>query len=63
MTSIDDRSYLTTIAIAFAVSITCTALSLRFLAKKLQKITFGVDDYVMMMGAVSPHSCWLRTAD
>ena len=53
MAASDDRSYLTTIAIAFAVSITCIAISLRFLAKKLHKIAFGADDYVMVVGAVS----------
>ena len=61
MAQSDDKSYLTTIAIAFAVSITCIALSLRFLAKKFQNISVGLDDYFMVVGAVSPSSCYWQT--
>ena len=53
MADTDDKSYLTTIAIIFAVSLTCLAVSLRFLARKLNKIPLGADDYVMVVGAVS----------
>lgn len=53
MANTDDKSYRTTIAIAFAISITCIALTLRFLARKLNKIALGADDYFMLAGAVS----------
>ena len=54
MSTSDDKSHLTTIAIVFAVAITCVAISLRFLARKLQKIPLGPDDFCMVIGAVSP---------
>lgn len=53
MASPDDKSYLTTIAIAFAVAITCIAVSLRYLARRLHKIALGADDGFMAVGAVS----------
>ena len=52
MANTDDISYRTTVAIVFAVSITCIALVLRFLAKKLNRIPYGADDHVMVLGAV-----------
>ena len=48
-----DRSYLTSIAIGFSVSIACVAVSLRFLARWLHRISLGADDWWMMVGAVS----------
>ncbi len=53
MAETDNTSYRTAIAITFAVSITCIAATLRFLARKLNKIALGADDYVMLVGAVS----------
>lgn len=53
MADTEDKSYLTTIAIIFALSLTCVAVTLRFIARKLNKIPFGADDYVMAVGAVS----------
>ena len=53
MSASDNKSHLTTIAIVFAVAITCVAISLRFLAKNLQKIPLGPDDLTMVIGAVS----------
>lgn len=53
MADTDDKSYQTTIAIIFAISLTCIAVSLRFLARKVNKIPFGADDYVMVVGGVS----------
>ena len=60
MAASDDKSYLTTIAIVFAVSITFIAISLRFLARKLHKIPLGADDYLMVVGAVSPRPYYPR---
>ena len=48
-----DKSYLTTIAIVFAIAITCIAVILRLLARKLNKIPLGADDYCVLVGAVS----------
>lgn len=53
MADTDNISYRATIAIIFAVSITCIAVTLRFLARKLNKIALGADDYIMLVGAVS----------
>ena len=53
MSASDDKSHLTTIAIVFAVTITCVAISLRFLARSIQKIPLGPDDLSMVIGAVS----------
>lgn len=60
MAASDDNSYLTTIAIVFAVSITFIAISLRFLARKLHSIPLGADDYLMVVGAVSPRPHYPR---
>lgn len=54
MAATDDKSYETSIAIAFAVSMTCLALGLRFVARKLNHIPLGADDYFMVVGGVSP---------
>ena len=48
-----DKSYLTTIAIVFAIAITCIAVILRRVARKLNKIPLGADDYCLFVGAVS----------
>lgn len=50
--SSENRSYLTSIAIGFAISITCIAIILRLLARKVQKLALGADDYVIIVGAV-----------
>lgn len=52
MTS-ENHSYLTSIAVGFAIAITCIALFLRLLARKIQKLPLGADDYVIIVGAVS----------
>ena len=54
MASQDDRSYLTSIAIGFSIAITCIAVILRLLARKLHKIPVGADDYASLLGAVNP---------
>lgn len=46
-----DKSYLTTIAIAFTVAITFIAVTLRLTARKLHRIPLGVDDYLLLLGA------------
>lgn len=42
-----DNSYLTTIAIGFAVAITFIAVILRLLARRLTKLPMGADDYTI----------------
>lgn len=49
----DNRSYLTTIAISFAVTISCVAIFLRLLARKVQRLPILADDYTIIAGAVS----------
>lgn len=49
----EDKSYLVMIAVGCAVAITCVAVTLRLLARRLQKVPLGADDYVIMVGAVS----------
>ena len=48
-----DKSYLTTIAIGFAVAITCIVVILRLLAKKLNNIPLDADDHCLFVGAVN----------
>ena len=48
-----DHSYLVLIAVGFAIAITCTAITLRLIARRMQKVPLGADDYVIMVGAVS----------
>ena len=52
MAAQDDKSYLTKIAIGFSIAITCIAVALRVLARKLHKIAIGADDYAIIVGAV-----------
>ena len=47
-----DKSSLTTIAIVFAIAFNCIAVILRLLARKLNKIPLGADDYCLFVGAV-----------
>lgn len=49
----ENHSYLTSIAVGFAIAITCIAIFLRLLARKVQKLPLGADDYVIIVGAVS----------
>ena len=53
MAATDDKSYLTTIAVAFAVAITAVAVILRFWARSLHKVAIGADDYFIVVGAVT----------
>ena len=50
--SSENNSYRTSIAIGFAIPITCIAVFLRLLARRVQKLAFGADDYVIIVGAV-----------
>lgn len=50
----ENTSYLTTIAVGFAIPITVIAVVLRLLARKVQKLYIGADDYVIIVGAVGP---------
>ena len=52
MAATDDKSHLTTIAVAFAVAITVVAAMLRFWARWLHKVAIGADDYFIIMGSV-----------
>ncbi|KAL9045094.1 MAG: hypothetical protein Q9214_001820, partial [Letrouitia sp. 1 TL-2023] len=49
----EDKSYLVMIAVGCAVAITCLAVTLRLLARRLQKVPLGADDYVIMVGAAT----------
>ena len=48
----EDHSYLTTIAIAFAIAICVISISLRILARKRHNIALGADDATIVVGAV-----------
>lgn len=48
----ENRSYLTSIAIGFVIPITIIAVVLRLLARHVQKLTMGADEYVIIAGAV-----------
>ena len=48
----DDKSYQTVIAIALSIGITIVAISLRLLARKFNRIPLGIDDYLILLGAV-----------
>lgn len=49
----DNNSYRVYIAVGFAIGITCVAIVLRLLARRVQKVKLGADDFVIMIGAVS----------
>ena len=49
----EDHSYRVSIAVGFAIAITCVAIFLRLLARKIQKVPLGADDFVILAGAVS----------
>lgn len=53
MAATDDKSYLTTIAVAFAIAITAVAVILRFWVRSLHKVAIGADDYFIVVGAVT----------
>ncbi|KAL9117370.1 MAG: hypothetical protein Q9187_006091, partial [Circinaria calcarea] len=48
----ENNSYLTAIAVGFAIPITVIAVVLRLLARKVQKLYLGADDYVIIVGAI-----------
>ncbi|KAL9024379.1 MAG: hypothetical protein Q9196_006560 [Gyalolechia fulgens] len=50
--SLDDNSYRVMIAVGFAIGITCVAIALRLLARRIQKVPLGADDFVILAGAV-----------
>lgn len=50
--SFENRSYLTSIAIDFVIFITCIAIILRLLARKVQKLALDADDYVIIVEVV-----------
>ena len=52
----DNKPYLTSIAISFAVAISCVAICLRLLARKVQRLPFLADGYTIIAGAVSQKS-------
>ena len=52
MMSFENHSYRIQIAIGFAIPITCIAVFLRLLARHVQRLALGVDDYVIVLGAV-----------
>lgn len=60
MAATDDKSYLTTIAVAFAVAMTAAAVILRFWARLLHKVAIGADDYFIVVGAVIRTLPWHR---
>ena len=49
----DDHSHLIWVASGFAILITCVAILLRLLARKVQKLPLGADDHFILVGAVS----------
>ncbi|KAL8837308.1 MAG: hypothetical protein Q9170_002565 [Blastenia crenularia] len=50
--SLDDNSYRVSIAVGFAIGITCVAITLRFLARRIQNVSLGADDFVILAGAI-----------
>ena len=52
MNAQDNKSYLTSIAIGFAIALPCIGVGLRFLARINYNIPLGWDDYTMVVGAV-----------
>ncbi|KAI9667984.1 MAG: hypothetical protein M1821_000804 [Bathelium mastoideum] len=47
-----NNGYRTYIAIGFTIGITCVAIFLRLLARKVQKLALGWDDYTIVLGAI-----------
>ncbi|KAI9694169.1 MAG: hypothetical protein M1822_003440 [Bathelium mastoideum] len=47
-----NHGYRTYIAVGFAIGITCIAIFLRLLARKVQKLALGWDDYTIFLGAI-----------
>lgn len=47
-----DHSYRVYVAVGFAIGITCVAIVLRLLARRVQKVPLGADDFAIMLGAV-----------
>ena len=52
----DDKSYLTSVAIGFAIALPCIGVGLRFLARIHYQISLGWDDWTMVLGAVGSQS-------
>ncbi|KAI4170321.1 MAG: hypothetical protein LQ343_005074 [Gyalolechia ehrenbergii] len=50
--SLDDNSSRVMIAVGFAIGITCVAIALRLLARRIQKVPLGADDFVILAGAI-----------
>ncbi|KAL8665200.1 MAG: hypothetical protein Q9202_002422 [Teloschistes flavicans] len=48
----DNNAYRVYIAVGFAIGITCVAIVLRLLARRVQKVKLGADDFVIMIGAI-----------
>ncbi|KAL8682520.1 MAG: hypothetical protein Q9186_001467 [Xanthomendoza sp. 1 TL-2023] len=48
----DDHSGRVFVAVGFAIGITCVAIALRLLARKMQKVPLGADDFVILPGAI-----------
>lgn len=59
----EDKSYQTTGAIAFAIFTSSVAVVLRFMARRLGKASFGADDYTIVVGAVRTGTEILYLAD
>lgn len=49
----DNNPYRVSTAIGFAIGITCIAVTLRLIARKMQKVPLGADDFAILAGAVS----------
>ncbi|KAI9710159.1 MAG: hypothetical protein M1820_002961 [Bogoriella megaspora] len=47
-----NNGYRTYIAVGFTIGITCIAIVLRLLARKVQKLALGWDDYTIILGAI-----------
>ncbi|KAL9582654.1 MAG: hypothetical protein Q9212_003176 [Teloschistes hypoglaucus] len=48
----DNNSYRLYIAVGFAIGITCVSIVLRLLARRVQKVSLGADDYTIIVGAI-----------
>lgn len=48
----DDNSYRVMVAVGFSIGITVIAIILRLLARKIQHVPLGADDFTVVAGAV-----------
>ncbi len=48
----EDNSYRVMVAVGFSIGITVIAIILRLLARKIQHVSLGADDFTVVAGAV-----------